>query len=163
LIASVCEATRPAMGIISQDDEERAQAAATLRRLVTFTASALDVRFAFVVAFADPDDPAQAPAVMWLGKDFGLRSACAEVAWSDRIDALPEIARVLRAAFPHEADLGRCAGATTSLPLRDADGRVLGHLGIADPTRGCSLAAREQLRTLLPPAIVEVARWSSLR
>lgn len=154
------------MGIVllDEDHDERAQAAATLTRLVTFTASALDMRFAFVVAFADHDRPAEAPAAVWLGKDFGLRSARTEIAWPDPAGALTDIASMLRAAFPHEADLGRSGvGTTASLPLLDQGGRLLGHFGIADPARVCPLAAREHLITLLRPAIAEVGRWIALR
>jgi hypothetical protein len=162
LIASVAEARR--LPVATHPEDERAQAAATLRRLVTFTASALDVRFAFVVAFGDAHHPAEAPAAVWLGKDFGLRSIRAEIAWSDPTGALEEIAPVLRAAFPQEAALGRIgAGTTTSLALRDDDARLIGHLGIADPGRVCALAAREHLHTLLRPAVAEVGRWAALR
>jgi hypothetical protein len=161
LIASIGEARRLPMTAFPAD--ERAQAAATLRRLVTFTASALDVRFAFVVAFGDPDHPAKTPAAVWLGKDFGLRSVCAEIDWSDPGGALAEIAPVLRAAFPQEAALGRVgAGTATSLPLLTG-GRLIGHFGIADPVRVCALQAREHLHTLLRPATAEVGRWAALR
>ena len=57
-------------------EDARSCANRTLRRLVGFVASALDVRFAFVVAFNPPGEPQR--GTLWLARDYGLRSTFAE-------------------------------------------------------------------------------------
>jgi hypothetical protein len=145
-----------------EDEPARASAGGTLRRLVCFLASALDVRFAFVLAFGPEGGRARVPVTSWLAKDYGLRSEVTEVdlhappPTPARLDVLS----VLQRAYAHEPELaGGSEADVVSLPLIADDRRFLGYLGIVDPEGRRILTAPEHLRPLARTAAAEVRRW----
>jgi hypothetical protein len=138
----------------------RCGASRALRRLAGFMASALDVRFAFVMAFEPPDDPDH--VTLWLARDYGLRSEYAqvEVSEGEGEPARLDHGLLLRKAWPHEPELADIRpGRSVSLALVDSHGRVVGHLGILDSERSCRLSARERMAPLGRRATAEVERW----
>jgi hypothetical protein len=141
---------------------ESAEAAGTLRRLVCFAASALDVRLAFVIALP-PEGGGPGPrCAVWLAKDYGLRSCFAELDLPEGIGAPGEVARILVSAFPSESSLAGIGDASSVvLPLWDPRNRPLGYLGVAGPGRNNAWSCPEHLRPLVRPAANEVARFVS--
>jgi hypothetical protein len=144
-----------------EEEDVRCGASRVLRRLVGFVASALDVRFAFVVAFDPPSEPRRVG--LWLARDYGLRSEYAQVGISEgdgpyeRLDLGLLFPRV----WPHEPELaGLPPERHASVALVDARGRAAGRLGIVDSERSCRLSARDRLVPLARRAAMEVERWS---
>jgi hypothetical protein len=129
-----------------------------LRRLVGFVASALDVRFAFVVAL----DPSATPSslTLWLARDYGLRTETSELTGPVVQGSELDLAPLLRQALPCEPELaGITRSHCVSLPLFDSSRRLVGHLGVVDPDRSCRFSARDRLAPLARRASEEVARW----
>lgn len=153
----LCEAAPP-VGECEAEDP-RCGASRTLRRLVGFVASALDVRFAFVVAFDPPAEPRRLS--LWLARDYGLRSDFAQLETPEGVGraGLP-LGRVLHRALPHEPELAESRPTHCfTLPLLDARGQLAGHLGIVDAEGSCRFATRERLGPLTRRAAAEVERW----
>ncbi len=154
---SLCEAAPPVGE--SESEETRGSASRTLLRLVGFVASALDVRFAFVVAFDPPSEPRRLS--LWLARDYGLRSDFAQLETPEGVESagLP-LGRVLHRALPHEPELADTRPTHCfTLPLLDARGQLAGHLGVLDAEGSCRFATRERLGPLTRRAAVEVERW----
>ncbi len=154
-----CCAMEPAVGEAGPEEAHEG-AGRTLHRLVGFVASALDVRFSFVVAL-EPTAGSRG-LTLWLARDYGLRTEASEVfgpvaeARGSELDLGP----LLRQALPHEPELAGINGADcVSLPLLDASGRLVGHLGVVDPDRSCRYSARDRLVPLARRASEEVVRW----
>jgi hypothetical protein len=144
----------------SEAEDPRCEASRALRRLVGFVASALDVRFAFVVAFDPPGSPRRIG--LWLARDYGLRSEYAQVEAPSGCgrDASLDLGLLLHQVWPHEPELADVPpGRRVSLALVDPQGRVVGHLGILDSEGSCRLAARERLAPLGRRARAEVEGW----
>jgi hypothetical protein len=148
-------------------DEEHESAAANLRRLVSFLASALDVRYAFV-STPRPSAP-QARMSLWLARDYGLRS---EAAQGDDVEVVPtsgvpsplDILSVLRGVWPDEVDLaGLDHRHVVSLLLLARGGGVMGHMGIVDPVGRRVRLGAELLRPLARRAAAELEQWASTR
>jgi len=153
-----CE--REHASVEARPDETALDAGRALLRLVGFLASALDVRFAFVVAI---DPPAREGGLtLWLARDYGLRVEAGALPrpLDEVTGAALDLVPLLRQALPHEPELTGITGADcVSLPLLDAHGRLVGHLGVVDPDRSCRYSARDRLRPLADRAAQEVARW----
>jgi hypothetical protein len=144
-------------------DDERNSASGTLRRLVCFLASALDVRYAFVSARSGPA-VAEGRLALWLARDYGLRSDFAEIDLGSLAPAAPrgvDLGLALRLAWPHEPDLR--GGETVGLDLLGAGGRPVGHLGLLDTEGRGRLSALEHLRPLARTAAAELERWAQLQ
>ena len=147
----------------ASNDEERTSASGALRRLVCFLASALDVRYAFVLALHHEGEGSRTRVDVWLAKDYGLRSEYAEpdIALCPPTPSTLDLVSVLRAAAPHEPELASIERkAVVSLPLVASSGRWLGHLGIVDAEGHRRLSAPEHLRPLARPAAAELSRWT---
>jgi hypothetical protein len=152
-------------GPLSSGDSDRVTAFRALRRLVSFVAAALDVRFAFVAAFHEPESSRviRNNVSLWLAKDFGLRSEFVRV---ELPEALPHQAvsadwtRVLRHVWPDEQELAESnAVGCITVALYDPRERVVGHLGLLDSGPGSRLSQWERLRPLGRPATAELMRW----
>jgi hypothetical protein len=123
-------------------------------------ASALDVRFAFVVA-DDPTQPGNHVA-FWLARDYGLRAELAELVLPEGMGAetISDLPRALRVIWPDEPGLaGVPGGCEVSVRLLDAQRKVFGYLGILDPQACLRFNARERLQTLVQVATAELERW----
>jgi hypothetical protein len=143
-----------------EPEDARCTAGRSLLRLVGFVASALDVRFAFVVAFEPPGGPRS--LAIWLARDFGLRSEYGrlELTPGEATAATRDFGQLLGRVWPHEPELAeirpdRCV----SLSLKSADGHAVGYLGILEAERNCRLGARERLAPLARRAGAEVEQW----
>lgn len=145
------------------EPDPRLDAATTLRRLVTFVAAALDSRYAFVAAFdrGGPERAAQS-VTLWLARDYGLSSELTRLALPDDDPALRvDYVRMLRRVWPNGPELARMtADHCVAVPLLDPNGRLLGHLGLADRGPGSRVEQRERLHPLARRAATEVQRWS---
>ena len=136
----------------------------TLRRLVCFVASALDVPNAFVAALPAPRSDDDTPSVaVWLARDYGLTFDFARL---DRMDAFVEkpwqYVEVSRRLWPAAPDLiALTAAAGPGLPLFDSRGHLVGHLATLhpDPNRRTQDSAR--LEPLLRVAATNVERWAA--
>jgi hypothetical protein len=135
----------------------------TLTRLVRFLASALDVRYAFVAAH--PGRPGGG-LTLWLARDYGLRTAFADLAAAPGSLGLEagrlDLAACLRLAWPHEPELVEASNAPGArVTLVDAAGRALGEMGVLDPDRARRFTNPERLRPLARTATAELLRfWS---
>jgi hypothetical protein len=161
--AAAARPVAPGKARDAEKDDERTTASGALRRLVCFLASALDVRYAFVLALHHEGEGSPTRVDVWLAKDYGLRSEYAEpdIALYPPTPSTLDLVSVLRAAAPHEPELASIERkAVVSLPLVAASGRWLGHLGIVDPEGRRRLSAPEHLRPLARTAAAELSRWT---
>jgi hypothetical protein len=143
-------------------DEARDGASGTLRRLVSFVASALDVRYTFVARRGSVEGGPEGRMAVWLARDYGLRSAfvMVDAAEDSRLDENVHLASLLRRGWPHETDLAAVErDDVVSVALCDGGGQRLGYLGIVDPEGRRRFAAREALRPLVRAAASELERW----
>jgi hypothetical protein len=156
---SPCEID-PATAGECEAEDSRCAASRTLHRLVGFVASALDVRFAFVAAFAPPPEPRRVS--LWLARDYGLRSEFTQLETPEGdLSTGVSLGHILQRALPHEPGLAETRpSACLSLPLFDTRGRVAGSLGILDVEGTCRFAARDRLVPLARRAAAEVERWA---
>lgn len=141
-------------------EDARADTSRALRRLVGFVASALDVRFAFVVALGPPARPRR--LALWLARDYGLRTELEEVEVHESLGepASPDLGALLRRVWPHEPELAEAKpGGCVFLPLVDSDTRLAGYLGVLDPERVGRFCSHERLGPLARRAAAEVERW----
>jgi hypothetical protein len=137
----------------------------TLLRLVRFAAAACDARYAFVAALGAPStDPALRRVQFWGAKDYGLRVerapldlAAEQVARWSPADCVTALIRI----WPEDQELRQLplGVGSISLPLFDASGRLLGHMGILDPGRACMYAG-DRLPPLARLATAQVEAWS---
>ena len=151
-------------GLLPPQDADRVTAFRSLRRLVCFVAAALDVRFAFVAAFEDPESSLVVHnASLWLAKDFGLRADFMLIELPEPMPAQTvsaDWAPTLRGVLPDEQELAehravRCV----TVALYDPRERILGHLGLLDSGPASGLSQWERLRPLGRPAAAELRRW----
>ncbi len=151
-------------GLFPPQDTDRVTAFRSLRRLVSFVAAALDVRFAFVAAFEHAESSREVRNVsLWLAKDFGLRSDFVQVELPEPLPAQAvsaDWAPTLRGILPAEQELAehravRCV----TVALYDPRERILGHLGLLDSGPASGLSQWERLRPLGRPAAAELLRW----
>jgi hypothetical protein len=143
-----------------ETEDRRASASHTLGRLVRFMASALDLRYAFVLASQAEERARPRLHDVWLARDYGLRTDFAEVSTSALREEMvaAQLLEILRVAWPHEPDLvGPPDGKLTSLPLHDPKGGLIGHMGVLDPVR--RLKSADYLRPLARVAAAELRRF----
>ena len=147
-------------------EQEHESATANLRRLVSFLASALDVRYAFV---STPRPSLAAPQVrmsLWLARNYGLRSQLAEVDFvpASGVPSHLDVLSILRGSWPDEVDLaGLDHSHVVSLLLLARSGEVVGHMGIVDPEGRRVRSGAELLRPLAKRAAAELERWVANR
>ena len=157
MLTSVTGARRDSTGLVGDPAD-------LLQRLVCFVASALDVRFAFVASHAAPGDAeAKGTVAVWLARDYGLRFAFGRTEAGDLFETeTPSYEEVLRRIWPADLDLvGLAAVAGPPLPLRDAEGRLLGHLAVLNPGPAHRLSEGEHLKSLARVAAGELQRWAA--
>jgi len=134
----------------------------TLRRLVCFVASALDVPSAFVAALPDAYDRQGPSVAIWLARDYGLTFDFARL---DRLDGITEVPwryeEVMRRLWPTSLELAALAAESgPGLPLFGAEGNLVGHLATLDP-RPNRRRDDGRLEPLRRVAATNVERWAS--
>jgi hypothetical protein len=136
----------------------------TLRRLVCFVASALDVPNAFVAALpASRTSDEAASVAVWLARDYGLTFDFARLDRMDDIIEKPwQYVEVMRRLWPAAPDLvALTAAAGPGLPLFDAHGHLVGHLAALSLEPGRRDLDNERLAPLLRVAAANLERWAS--
>lgn len=136
----------------------------TLRRLVCFVASALDVPNAFVAALPAPRTDDAGPAVaVWLARDYGLTFDFARLERMEGFVEKPwQYVEVVRRLWPAAADLiALTEAAGPGLPLFDAGGHLVGHLAALHPDPKRRGQHAERLEPLLRVAATNVQRWAA--
>jgi hypothetical protein len=133
----------------------------TLRRLVCFVASALDVPSVFVAALPTASDDRGPAVAVWLARDYGLTF---DFAWLDHLDGFTEVpwryVEVMRRLWPASSELIEVtAESGPGLPLFDDAGHLIGHLAVLNPTPGRRRLDHEQVDALLRVAATNVERW----
>jgi hypothetical protein len=93
----------------------------------------------------------------------GLRFAFGRTEAGDLLEAeTPSYEDVLRRIWPADLDLvGLAAVASPPLPLRDSEGRLLGHLAVLNPGPAHRLSEGEHLKSLARVAAGELQRWAA--
>jgi hypothetical protein len=149
------------------DPEPRFGAGPTLRRLVAFVAAALDAQYAFIAAF-DADAADTGGVTLWMARDFGLGTEFAQMAVPE--GAWPQVRRgdyahaLRRYWWSGTEPLAELTAAhCIAVPLLDARGRLLGHLGLLDPGTACGFSQLDRLQPLARLAATEVQRWNRER
>ena len=133
----------------------------TLRRLVCFVASALDVPSVFVAALPTVDDDRGPSVAVWLARDYGLTFDFASL---DHLDGFTEVpwryVEVIRRLWPASSELVELTDESgPGRPLFDAAGHLIGHLAVLNPAPARHRLEHEQLDALLRVAATNVERW----
>ena len=145
------------------DEDERTTASDTLRRLVRFLASALDVRYAFVVTPVPGEGAGKGGLALWVARDYGLRADLVVVELKERPpEASLDVVTALRLALPLEVEhLGRGHDRIVSVEVLGSGGRPIGRLGILDAQGRRGLFDAERLAPLARRAAAELERWAA--
>ncbi len=137
------------------------------RSLVCHLAAALQVRYALISEFADPQYTRVRTLAFWRGKDFGENfeyalsgSPCELVIQTRASQYHPE---QLQALFPEDRDLVQIgAQSYLGIPLLDTSGNVLGHLAVMDTgPMGDGLRKKSILEVFAARAAAEMERKQS--
>jgi hypothetical protein len=128
-------------------------------------ASAFDTRYAFVAALGEQGaERAFRPVTLWLTRDFGLSvewaeaSLQADLVTPSTLDCLP----ALRRLRPDDGGLAAVEkGTCVTVPLLDAQGCLIGQLGLGDPGPSWRFLAKERLAPLARLAAAELMNLRS--